>query len=476
MFQKEISRCEKNPDRFNTTVLHRDPYWAKQREICESIVKYPITCVPTGNGVGKSYVDAGIIAWFATLHVNSNTVVAAPTQAQLSGVLWGELEAAAKSAEDHGRPLGGRFRGLTLEFGENWRVEGYGSGSVESKSGRHAKDLLAVVDEASGVDATVHEAVDSLNPSRRLYTGNPIKPEGKFYELCQLSGDNPNVNVIQISSLESPHVGLERSPWGMADAPFISNARYEYGEDSLWWLVHILGRFPGELDEALLPIKWLNLASQTVHRPAGPCRLGVDIAKGIGEGDLSLVVARDDNGALGAWYSRSWSLEHLAKVVRLRVEEYGVDPTHIVYDATGIGTDFDNRLRAQGLVGAKGYMGANAGGPRFANLRSACGWYLRRRLDPSRSNKLDGPSTRNDRLQWHVAASVDTTARYSEQPPFALPKHLLDTFRRELQGCRYALNDHGQIALEPKVDFVKRLKFSPNFLDALAMTFAFPHT
>ena len=171
------------------------------------------------------------------------------TQAQLAGVLWGEITAAHKSAADHGRPLGGKFSGLTWDLGATWKVEAYGSGSIESKSGRHAGDLLVVVDEASGVEASVHEAIDSLNPSRRLYTGNPIRPEGKFYELCELSKDNPNVNVIEISSLESPHVHLARSPWGMADATFIENAKHEYGEESLWFQVHVLGKFPGELDQ-----------------------------------------------------------------------------------------------------------------------------------------------------------------------------------------------------------------------------------
>jgi phage terminase large subunit len=457
-------------------VLRRGAYWAKQREICESVVRYPITCVKTGNGVGKSFVDAGIGLAFSHLNKNSKTVIAAPTQSQLHGVLWSEMLAAVRSAQDHGRPYYPRVRGLTLEWGENWRIEGFGSGSIESKSGRHAKHLLAIVDEASGVDATVHEAIDSLNPSRRLYTGNPIKPEGKFYELCELSADNPNVNVIQISSLESPHVHLDRSPWGMADRTFISNARYEYGEESLWWLVHILGMFPGELSEALLPIAWLNEAAARAHQRSGPVRLGVDIAKGIGDGDLSLVVARDDTGILGAWYSRNWSLEQLAVEVRRKQLEHGVLPQHIVFDSTGIGSDFDNRLRQHGILGAKAYMGGHAGGERFANLRSAVGWAFRRRLDPARARKVDHEQARTDRLQWHQAAPSDRGVRYVGQPGFAIPPHLLNTFRKELQGCRYSLDPSGRIALERKEDFCKRLKSSPNFLDAVAMTFAFPNT
>jgi hypothetical protein len=410
------------------------------------------------------------------MHAQSKTVVAAPTQAQLTGVLWAELEAAVISAERHGRPLGGRFRGLTLEFGENWRVEGFGSGSIESKSGRHAQHLLAVIDEASGVDPGVHEAIDSLNPSRRLYTGNPIRAEGKFYELCQNSDDNPNVNVIQISSLESPHADQVRSLWGMADASYISNARFEYGEDSIWWLVHILGRFPGELSNALLPIAWLNLAGRTVHIRRGPVRLGVDIAKGMGDGDLSLIAARDDAGVLGAWHSRAWDIERLALEVQRRQIEFNVEPSHIVFDSTGIGADFQNRLTARGIHGAHPYMGSHGGGEHYANLRSASAWQLRRRLDPARTVPVQAATPNRQRFQWHASGISDSAGGYVDQTSFAIPAPLIAEFRRELQGCKYALNDLGQIALERKEDFAKRLKASPNFLDALSMTFAFPHT
>jgi phage terminase large subunit len=451
-----MTACHDDPSRFNETILCRNSYWHKQEEICRSVVKYPITCVKTGNGVGKSFLEGGIVPWFATLRPGSKTVVAAPSQAQLAGVLWSEIQAACKSAEEHGRYLGGRFSGLTWELGENWRVEGFGHGSVESKSGRHAPELLAIIDEASGVHRDVHEAIDSLNPSRRLYCGNPLRPEGKFFDLCELSKDNPHVNVIQISSLESPHIGLERSPWGMADRTWIENARYEYGEDSIWWLCHVLGRFPTELDQALLPIPWLDAAGRLVHLRGGRVRLGVDLAKGAG-GDDSCIVARDDNGVLGSWASNRWSLEESARQVKLRAAEYNVDGPRITYDASGVGVDFANRLAAVGLFGAKDYLGSRDGGEKFANLRSACGWQLRRRLDPGRTKR------------------GEESGLYLPQVPFSIPADLLRRYRLELQGVRYQLDDAGRIELERKDDFVKRIKRSPNFLDSLMMTFAFPN-
>jgi len=457
--EAQLAKCKTDPARFNETILCRGPYWQKQREICESVVKYPITCVKTGNGVGKSFVDSGIAWWFGTLHVDSITVIAAPTQAQLSSVLWSEMMTAKKLAESNGIDLGAKVRGLTAEFGPKWRIEGFGSGSVESKSGRHAEHLMALIDEASGVEANVHEAIDSLNPSRRLYTGNPIRAEGKFFELCESAGRNPNVNVIEISSLDSPHAHLERSPFGLADKGFLDNARYEYGEDSVWWLVHILGKFPTELQQVLLPADWIRLAGETVHNQLGRRRMAVDIAKG-NDGDPSGILVRDDRGVLSYEESRKWSIEQLAEHCKRTALNYGVEPSAIVYDATGIGADFGNRLASLGMVGGKDYMGSRDGGEKYVNLRSRAGWEFRRRLDPARvlpTSQEHGPKL------------------FVPQPPFSIPQSLINQHRAELSGCRYELDPAGRIQIEPKELFIARLRKSPTFLDCLFMSFAYPH-
>jgi hypothetical protein len=460
----EMEACRTDPSRFNEVILSRGPYWSRQRQICRSVVDFPVTAAPAGNCVGKSHVGSGIGLWFSVMHPFSRVVIAAPTNAQLSQVLWAALQGAYKSAESGGVHLGGKFDGLSLEFGDGWSIEGWGQGSIESKSGRHAGDLLAIIDEASGCKPAVMEAIDSLNPSRRLFLGNPLHPFGKFYDICQ-QADKPHVNVITIPSLESPHIHLERSPWGLADASWLAQNAEEYGTDSIWWRAHVLAQFPDEITQALLPIAWLNEAAACKPARSGPVRLGVDIGLGKGNGDPSCIVARDDVAVLDAWESNRWDLEELARQVATRAKQYGVRPQHITFDATGVGADVDNRLRAAGLDGAKGYMGANSGGERFCNLRSASGWALRRRLDAHRTVRKPDP-----------AAPAGRPAPHVPQPPFHLPQSLLGRYRPELQGVRYQLDDHGRVQLEPKEQLIARLKKSPNFLDALAMTFAFPHS
>lgn len=478
---EELTHCRDDLSRFNDVILGGPSFWHRQEEICRSVVECEVTACPTGNGVGKSFVGARILLAWLTTRPGSRAIVAAPTAGQLSGVLWAEMQAARTRAEKLGLPLGGRVNGLTLDYGDGWTLEGFGQGSVEARSGRHAGDLLAVVDEASGTKPAVLEAIDSLNPSRYLYLGNPLRSYGKFFEVCERPG--PHVNVIRIPSLESPDIHLPRSDRGMADAGWLARVRHEYGEESIWWLSHVLALFPGEAAELLLPPAWLALAGKTIHARAGRVRLGVDVAKGT-ERDDSMIVARDDTGVLGAWWSNRWDLEQLAGQVALHAADLDVAGPSIAYDATGIGADFGNRLASKGLHGARDYMGSRSGGEKFSNLRSAAGWLLRRRLDPARSASAPGPGKPRgfrDRVELDIRRKgepepdpADPDARiYTPQRPFSIPQHLIDAFRPEL-SIRYQLDDAGRIQLEVKEDLIARLKRSPNFLDALIMTFAYP--
>ena len=98
----ELERCRANPARFNETILGRDVedghgnrgYWPRQREICRSVVEKAVTLVPTGNGVGKSFLDAGLLHWFLIAHPGSLVVATASSQVQLEEVLWKEVERA----------------------------------------------------------------------------------------------------------------------------------------------------------------------------------------------------------------------------------------------------------------------------------------------------------------------------------------------------------------------------------------------
>jgi len=442
-----------DPTAFNLDVLKRPPYWWRQRQLARVLRTYPTVLAPTGNAVGKTYLAAGLILWFLYEHPGSLVIATAPTQTQLEEVLWKEVNRAFVQS---GLPGRSSSSPLKIDLGGGWKALGYSTNKTERLSGHHATDLLAVIDEASGVEPEIIEAIDSLNPSRLLMIGNPLRPDGPFYERCMSAEKGrDDAIVIQIASTESPDInrprGTDRS---LADAGWLQRAKNDYGENSLWWKSHVLGQFPDAGSDSLLNRNWIDSAAQAQHVRGGWPRMAIDLSEGNG-GDRSVILVRDDNGVLDLVHSPRWSLETTATNAALAAQKWGVDPSRITWDASGIGADFSNRLEAVQLCGCRPYRGGMGGGKKFGNLRSAAAWAMRQRFDPEHLSQLGpGPGVR--------------------QPIFAVRPEWVGAMRDELQGLRYQHDKKGSVELEPKEDLARRLRKSPDLADALIMSFAFP--
>lgn len=451
-----LAECYDDPNAFNSAILGRPPYWSGQIEIGESVVDHRTTLVQAGNLVGKTYVLSGILLWFLYTRPNSIVISTAPTQTQLEEVLWKEVRAAWRHSKI---PLGGRLLAdpQKIAIDDRHFALGYSTTRTERLSGHHAVDLLALIDEFSGIDPEIIEAIDSLDAYRTLAVGNPLRPDGAFFERCQGAGENALTNLLVIPSTDSPDIDLERSPRGLASRTWLDAMRADYGEGSIWWTSHILAQFPGASVEAVLDPRWLDLAARSAHRRGGPTRMAIDLSEG-GGGDRAVILIRDDNGILALEWSRSWSLEATASKAALLAQKFDVPGYRVSWDASGIGSDFLNRLEAVGLRGARPYRGGITleGNRKFSNWRTATAWALRQRLDPKR-----------------LIPSSPGSPVLIPQPPFAIPLAQLALMRKELQGLRYGQTGTNQLMLEDKKSFVKRLKHSPDFADALTQSFAF---
>lgn len=441
-----------DPARHNYHILGRSPYWWRQREIARSVAAHPITLVPTGNAIGKTYLAAGLILWFLYEHPGCLVISTAPTQTQLEEVLWKEIRRAHEQSYCR-LPGDIRKSPLKIEIAPGWQALGYSTTKTERLSGHHAENLLAVIDEASGVEPEIIEAIDSLNPSRLLMIGNPLRPDGPFYDRCQSAPRNRLANVIQIASTESPDATLERSTRGLADANWLEKARNDYGEGSLWWTTHVLGLFPDSGVDTVLPKSWLDRAASVPLVRRGCTRTAIDLAEGR-DGDRSVVLTRDDGGLLQVDHSPRWNFEATAGVAARHAQKWEVEHHRITFDVAGIGADFNNRLQTLGIVGAQPYRGGGGGGKKHGNLRSQAAWSLRQRLDPERL--VPAPS-----------------GPMVPQSPFSIRPEFMAPMRDELQGLRYTLDPTGRVCLEIKEDFVKRLKRSPDLADAMIQSFAF---
>ena len=467
--------CRSDPDLFNSVFLGRSRYWWRQREICESVVKYRVTTVVSGNMTGKDYLLAGLVIWWLITRPGGLVICTAPSQNLIGSVVWKEVKRALAAAEKR-IPIGARTTGgikaspQTVDLGGGWQALGMATTTVERASGQHAGDLLVLVTEGSGIEPEIADAIETLGYSRLVVFGNPIRADGWFVELIRQARDEGSnhvppdraVNCIKIPSTDSPHAELERSPYGLADATWLDYVGRRYGRDSLWYRSHVLALVPEVSSDQLIVPAWLDLATSIERPPLPPAhpvhrtrRIAADLGEGVGR-DSTAILVRDNHGILDLVAGNAFDLAAAAAEISRLAIRWQVPAERISYDKLGIGRDLKNHLVRYGLADAVGYAGSGRPQDRraFTNLRSEAAWKLRRRLDPD----------------WLTDPLRPQSGR---QPYFHIPpRPWWPILREDLVALTYDLIGN-QTRLIKKEDLLDQLGRSPDRGDAMIQSFAF---
>ncbi|MCI0562040.1 MAG: hypothetical protein MN733_26430, partial [Nitrososphaera sp.] len=142
-----------------------------QAAVMRDIASKRFVSVRSGHGVGKTTVEAWIGLWFLWTRPYSKTIVTSNTKEQLRDVLWAEfhkwirlsgtLSAVFVWTED---------RIYVRDHQEEWfivarqpEVRRLGKSGIlvaESIQGRHADQMLFILDEASGIDDAIMNSID----------------------------------------------------------------------------------------------------------------------------------------------------------------------------------------------------------------------------------------------------------------------------------------------------------------------------
>src|SRR5690349_8368037 len=88
-----LATCRDDPARFQAEVLGRT-LWSRQVAVCEAVAKSPITVVPAGRAVGKSFLLAGLVLWWLYTRPRSLVITTGPDFRQVVSVLWKDLRRA----------------------------------------------------------------------------------------------------------------------------------------------------------------------------------------------------------------------------------------------------------------------------------------------------------------------------------------------------------------------------------------------
>lgn len=291
-------------------------------------------CIPTHN----SFVSAAAALWFLLTHKDSIVLTTAPTYRQVMSVLWGEI---SRMYQNTRFPLGGEMTAGRLQIGPKWYALGLPSSEEVRFQGYHADDLLIVFDEAAGIEPHIYTAAmgNLTNPERHrmLLIGNPTSPSGMFYDYSK----NPDWHKITLSALESPgYTDPAKFPF-LATKDWCDQREREWGVSSPMYQARVLGRFPEEGEDTLIPLGWLERARKRYDLTnkdilvSEHVYLGVDVAR-MGM-DKSVICPYQPNKVLPLRKMVGKDLTQVTHAVNQEAIHAGNKLHQITTDDTGVG-------------------------------------------------------------------------------------------------------------------------------------------
>lgn len=271
-----------NPVDFVEDIIRAKPD-ANQRDILNSVSKYPMTSVRSGHGIGKSAVESWLAIWFLSTRPFPKIPCTAPTQHQLWDILWAEIAKWLRSNPALSTELIWTKEKVYMKgHPEEWFAVGRTASKPDALQGFHAEHVLYIIDEASGVKDEIFEPVLgalSTEGAKLVMCGNPTRITGFFYDSHHKNREL--YNAIHIDGRDSSRV----------DQEFIDKIIDMFGEDSDVFRVRVAGEFPKSLPDSFIPMEWAEKASEAVAPEIERAQLvdiGVDVAR---YGDDSSVIS-----------------------------------------------------------------------------------------------------------------------------------------------------------------------------------------
>ncbi|NQW21342.1 MAG: DEAD/DEAH box helicase family protein [Chloroflexi bacterium] len=362
-----------DPVRFTTETLGAEP-WSKQIEILEAVKNHARVAVRSCNGSGKTYIAAHVVLWWLMCHPDAIVITTAPTAHQVKNILWREIR---RAHHQNAGAIGGTLLKTSLDLGDKHFAQGLSTDTPERFQGFHEGHILFVVDEASGVREGIFEAIEGSLTSENakvLLLGNPTSLKGTFYDAFHKR--RGLWKTIHISAFDTPNlVNNEVVLPSLVTPKWVADAEQNWGKESYLYQVRVLGDFPTESENTLIPLKMVELATKsdppldsTNSSSDGLVEVGVDVAR-FGSDRTAICVRRGARIVSLDSYRREDTMKTIGRVARIA---YQYSPSAIRVDEIGIGAGVVDRLNELKIKHVQGVnVARKASKPgQFANLRA----------------------------------------------------------------------------------------------------------
>ena len=434
--EQVLEKFRDEPVTFVEEILGATPdTW--QAEALNALAGNPRVAIRSGHGVGKTALESWSILWFLFTRPFCKIPCTAPTQQQIYKILWSEISKWLKRSPllnelFEWKKTEVRFRGAP----ERWLAIAKTAARPENMAGFHEEHLLFVLDEASGIDDGIFEAIEgalTTLDAKLLICGNPTRNSGFFKRA--FFEDRDIYHTIKISSADSGRVSNE----------YCQRLIKQYGEDSDVVRVRVYGEFPKSEADGLIALELVEAAMAREPVYLGELVIGVDVAR-FGN-DETVIQPRLGNTALPFEnYRKADTMTTVGRIVHTvgeLMKKFSLKRARINVDDDGVGGGVTDRLREvlfeKNLsVEVHGcHNGGKARDSHYANWATESWFALRDRF---------------------VSGEI------------ILPRD--DELTAQLTTRKYLLTSSDKLILEDKKTYKKRSGRSPDRADALVLCFA----
>jgi hypothetical protein len=412
---------------------------AWQTEILRAFPKNQQLAMKACKGPGKTCVLAWLIWNFLGTRPDAQVLCTSVTEDNLRDGLWKELA----KWQDTSPYLMQTFEWKQTRIksktrpkhwwcsARTWTEKADKTKQAAALSGFHADYGLFVLDEAStiptAVMATAEAALATGTEVKIVIAGNPELLSGPLYDACFT--EREDWFVVEITGdPDDP----KRSP--RIDEKWARKQIKKYGRDNPIVMVNVLGQFPKASLTALLSPDQVREAMARDLKPEQYSfqekKMGIDVAR-FGK-DYNVLQMRQGLAAFPPVDMLNARTKVIAGRAMTDGKKAGVSQYYV--DATGgygAGVE-DAMLEHVSVIGV------------YFNGEADDGQYYNKRAE----------------MYWRVKEWVERGG--------ALPPH--DQLKRELSDIKYSFQ-RDKIRIEEKEQIRQRLGWSPDFADALALTF-----
>lgn len=383
-----------------------------------------------------------IIDWAMSTCEDCKVVVTATTDTQLRTKTWPEVGKWRRMSmtKDWFATTATAVASNDPDHSRDWRANAvpWSEHNTEAFAGLHnkGKRIVLIFDEASGIASKVWEVAEGALTDEGteiiwIAFGNPTLNTGRFAECFTRFRHRWITKQIDARTVEGTN-RQEQEKWAE-----------DWGEDSDFFRVRVRGEFPRASDLQLIPSDWVHTARNrapfsTMH---DGLVMSIDIARGGADNNVIRFRRGMDARSIPKMKIPGSETRDTTKFVTkvcTLIDEH--QPDAVMVDSTGVGGPVADNIRRMrpGTLVLDVNFGSASPDPKFVNMRTYIWWQMREAL--------------------RAGMAVE------DCPDLA----------RELCAPEYTTNAKEQVALEKKDDIKKRLGFSPDDADALAISFAMP--